>query len=43
MIVGRKKKTFYWSLLRRGESVAQNTDRILFAKDAPLKDEFNYL
>ena len=34
---------FYWSLLRRGESVVQNTDRILFAKDAPLKDEFNYL
>ena len=34
---------FYWSLLRQGESVVQNTDRILFAKDAPLKDEFNYL
>ncbi|MBO4266548.1 MAG: AAA family ATPase [Lachnospiraceae bacterium] len=34
---------YYWTFLRKGESLAQNVDRILFAEDAPLKQEFNYL
>lgn len=31
---------FYWSLLKRGESLAQNIDRLFFAKDAKLKNEY---
>lgn len=34
---------YYWSFLQKGLSLAQNIDRILFEKDAPLKDEFKYL
>lgn len=34
---------YYWTFLRRGESLAQNVDRTLFAEDAPLKHEFDYL
>lgn len=34
---------FYWSLLEKGYSLAQNIDRIFFASNAPLKDEFKYL
>lgn len=34
---------FYWECLERGMSLAQNVDNILFAKDAPLKEEFKYL
>ena len=34
---------FYWSLIKKGFSLAQNIDGILFAKDAPLKDEYDYL
>ena len=34
---------YYWSYLRRGESLSQNIDRIFFAQDAPLHDEFKAL
>lgn len=34
---------YYWGFLKRGMSLAQNIDQILFKKDAPLKDEFRYL
>ena len=34
---------FYWSFLRKGMSYSQNVDNILFAPNAPLKDEFKYL
>lgn len=34
---------FYWSFLKKGFSITQNIDNILFAKDAPLKKEFEYL
>lgn len=34
---------FYWELLEKGSSIDQNIDRILFAKDAVLKDEFRHL
>lgn len=34
---------FYWSFLQKGFSLVQNIDHILFAKDAPLKNEFQYL
>lgn len=34
---------YYWSFLKKGQSMAQNIDRILFENDAPLKDEFKYL
>jgi len=34
---------YYWSLLKKGYSLAQNIDAIFFAKDAPLKDEYKYL
>ena len=34
---------YYWSLLQKGLSLSQNVDDILFAKNAPLKDEFEYL
>lgn len=34
---------YYWSLIKKGRSVAQNIDAMFFADDAPLKDEFKYL
>lgn len=34
---------FYWDFLEKGKSFTQNVDGILFAKDAPLKKEFQYL
>lgn len=34
---------FYWDFLKKGLSLAQNINEILFAKDAPLKEEFKYL
>lgn len=34
---------YYWGFLRKGQSLVQNIDQILFEKDAPLKDEFKYL
>ncbi|MBQ9207154.1 MAG: ATP-binding protein [Treponema sp.] len=34
---------YYWTFLKKGLSLAQNVDSILFGKDAPLKDEFKYL
>ena len=34
---------YYWDFLEKGFSIPQNVDRILFAADAPLKDEYKYL
>ena len=34
---------FYWGLLEKGLSVTQNVDRLFFAEDAPLKQEYEYL
>lgn len=34
---------FYWSLLDKGKSVAQNIDDLLFAKNGQLHNEFNEL
>lgn len=34
---------YYFSLMERGESPAQNIDHLFFAEDAPLKDEFENL
>jgi len=34
---------YYWSLIKKGLSLTQNIDAILFANDAPLKDEYKYL
>ena len=34
---------YYWGFLRKGLSLVQNVDAALFAKDAPLKQEFKYL
>lgn len=34
---------YYWSFIKKGFSLAQNIDNILFAKEAPLKDEYGYL
>lgn len=34
---------FYWGFLEKGMSISQNIDKILFAKNAPLADEFKYL
>lgn len=34
---------YYWGFLKKGFSLSQNIDRALFAKDAPLRDEFKYL
>ncbi len=34
---------FYWGFLKKGLSLTQNIDQILFAKNAPLADEFKYL
>lgn len=32
---------YYWRLFEKGESVAQTVDRLLFAADAPLGDEYD--
>ena len=34
---------YYWSLLRKELSLSQNVDRVFFATDAPLKDEYRHL
>ena len=34
---------YYWSLLERSKSFAQNIDMLFFSEDAKLKDEFNSL
>lgn len=34
---------FYWSLLKKGLSLPQNIDNLFFARNAALKDEFQYL
>lgn len=34
---------YYWSFLQKGESVKQAVDRILFAENAPLANEYRYL
>ena len=34
---------FYWDQLRKGYSVPQNVDALFFERNAPLKDEYNYL
>lgn len=34
---------YYWGFLKKGLGLAQNIDHTLFAKDAPLKEEFRYL
>ncbi len=34
---------FYWKTLKKGLSLSQNVDAALFAKNAPLKDEYKYL
>lgn len=34
---------FYLSKMNKGESVAQNIDRLLFAEDGELRDEFQSL
>lgn len=34
---------YYWSLLRRGLSVAQNIDFLCFSRNGELHEEFNYL
>lgn len=34
---------YYWSFLKKGLSVTQNVDAILFSENAPLKEEFKYL
>ncbi len=34
---------YYWGFLKKGLSVPQNIDYILFAENAPLREEFDYL
>lgn len=34
---------YYWGFLKKGLNLSQNLDAILFAKDAPLAEEFKYL
>lgn len=34
---------YYWGFLKKGLSLSQNIDHILFEKDAPLREEFKYL
>lgn len=34
---------YYWGFIKKGLSLAQNIDNTLFAKDAPLRDEFKYM
>ena len=31
---------YYWGFLKKGQSLSQNIDSILFEEDAPLRDEF---
>lgn len=34
---------YYWSFLKKGLSLSQNIDQMMFSENAPLKDEFQYL
>ena len=34
---------YYWSFLRKSESLAQNVDRLIFSEDGELSDEFDEL
>ena len=34
---------YYWGFIKRGYSLYQNIDSMLFASDAPLKEEYRYL
>ena len=34
---------YYWTFLKKGMSVPQNVDQMLFGDNPPLKDEFDYL
>ncbi len=34
---------YYWSLLEKGQSLSQNIDKIIFAKNGKLSNEFNQL
>jgi len=34
---------YYWTLLKKGLSLAQNIDALFFSKNAVLKEEYNYL
>lgn len=34
---------YYWSLLRKGESISQNVDRLCFSELGELREEFQYL
>ena len=34
---------YYWSLMKKGRSVAQNIDAMFFEEHAPLRNEFNHL
>ena len=34
---------FYWTFLKKGQSITQNIDSTLFEKNAPLRDEFKFL
>lgn len=34
---------YYWGFLKKGLSLSQNIDRIFFAENAPLRNEFSYL
>lgn len=34
---------YYWGFLEKGKSLSQNIDHMLFEKDAPLRQEFQYL
>lgn len=34
---------FYWKMIKKGKSLAQNVDAMFFAENAPLQDEFKYL
>ena len=34
---------YYWTFIEKGQSLVQNVDRIIFEKNAPLRDEFKYL
>ncbi len=34
---------YYWGFIKRGYSLYQNIDDMLFSNDAPLKDEYRYL
>lgn len=34
---------YYWDFIKKEYSLVQNIDNMLFKKDAPLKDEYQYL